>query len=432
MKTIKSALRSLTGNPVKSTLTLLTVGLGVAVLILAISVSTFLSRTLTEALEGEGIIITFANAQRNDEGNLEIVMPPQIDQGVVDIVRSEVDGLRSIAPLANPFWNNVRVGDTTYQLRSIAASTEEYADVMGFEVVAGNAFTAEDVTNGNRVVIISESLADVLFGSVEDALGATIQPPSREFGRGQNRAPSVQNFTVIGIFADPGELRRKSYGVADLVVPYTSILPAGVDVRMAQRFLLGNLAMRVEGVKFETAEAQLREVLSREYGEDLVLEVWEGTPRGENDTIVEARQTVNIFSLVVNILGFVLLITGSIGILSIMLVEILGRTKEISLERAMGASRSAIMREYFSRSVILTLISVAAGIVLSVVFSRALTQILAPLFDTLSIARGTGGVLDPFAIVIGAAVALIIGGIFGVFPVLSTLKLNIADGIREV
>jgi ABC-type lipoprotein release transport system permease subunit len=267
---------------------------------------------------------------------------------------------------------------------------------------------------------------------VEDALGATIQPPSREFGRGQNRAPAIQNFTVIGIYADPGELRRKSYGVADLVVPYTSILPAGVDVRMAERFLLGNLAMRVEGVKFETAEAQLRESLSREYGEDLVLEVWEGTPRGENDTIAEARQTVNIFSLVVNILGFVLLITGSIGILSIMLVEILGRTKEISLERAMGASRSAIVREYFSRSVILTLISVAAGIVLSIVFSRPLTQILAPLFDTLSIARGGGGVLDPFAVLVGSAVALIIGGIFGVFPVLSTLKLNIADGIREV
>ena len=140
---------------------------------------------------------------------------------------------------------------------------------------------------------------------------------------------------------------------------------------------------------------------------------------------------MNIFTLVVNILGFVLLITGSIGILSIMLVEILARTKEISLERALGASKSTIIREYFARAITLSLLSSAIGIILSIIFARPLTQLLLPLFATMGITEATGGVLNPFAILIGTGVALVIGGVFGVFPVFTTLKTGIAEGIRE-
>ncbi len=435
MKTVKLALKSLASSPTKSVLTLITVGLGVAVLILAISVSTYLSQILSRELEHEGIIVNISNAEYDSEGELERVMPPQIDENVMDVLRSEVDGIVAVAPISGAFWNEVKVGERTYRLRNVVGSTEEYARVMGFEVAAGDFFTKEDVEKGSKVVIISESLAKLLFGSSEDALGGIIQPPARgsfsSQGEGR-RVPIIQNFTVVGVFTDPGELKRKSYSVADLVIPFTSMLPAGVNVKMVQRFMLSTTVIKVRGMEFIAVESQVREILSREYGEDLKLTVWEGTPRGESETIEEARRTVSTFTLVVNILGFVLLITGSIGILSIMLVEILGRTREISLERAMGASRSNIIREYFFRAAILSLVSAVFGIVLSLIFARPLTHLLLPLFETMGVTEAAGGVLNPFAVLIGAAVALIIGGIFGVFPVFTTLKIGIAEGIREV
>ena len=198
MKMIRSALKSLTHNPIKSTLTLITVGLGVAVLILAISVSTYLSQILSRELRQEGIVVTFSNSEFNSDGNLERVMPPQLDENVIDIVRTEVDGVEAIAPTTGTFWNELKVGDRTYRIRTVAGTTEEYAQVMDFEAVAGSFFTNEDVEKGNRSVIISESLAELLFGSPSAAVGKILQPPSRQFGRGEDRAPVIQNYTVVG------------------------------------------------------------------------------------------------------------------------------------------------------------------------------------------------------------------------------------------
>ncbi len=76
--------------------------------------------------------------------------------------------------------------------------------------------------------------------------------------------------------------------------------------------------------------------------------------------------------------------------------------------------------------------SAVFGIILSLIFARPLTHLLLPLFETMGVTEAAGGVLNPFAVLIGTAVALIIGGIFGVFPVFTTLKIGIAEGIREV
>ncbi len=216
------------------------------------------------------------------------------------------------------------------------------------------------------------------------------------------------------------------------MVPYTSVLPAGANAEMVRRSLLSTLVMKVRGSELSSVEAQLRDALAREYGDDTKLHVWEGTLEGESGMIEQARKTVFTLPLVVNLLGFVLLVTASIGILSIMLVEILGRAKEISLERALGASRMHIIREYFARSILLSLASVVVGIVLSVIFSRPLADLLLPVMETLSVSGIEGGVLSPLSVVIGAAVTLAIGGIFGVFPVFSTLATGISEGMREV
>jgi hypothetical protein len=245
MKMIKSVLKSLARSPVKSVLTLITVSLGVGVLILAVSVSSYLSRILSRELSQEGIVVTFANSEFNDEGELERVMPPQVDGNITNVVRSEVVGVDAIAPIAFTFWNEVKAGEHTYRIRNAVGTTEEYDDVMGYDFVAGSFFSKEDVENGTRVAVISRSLAELLFGSTEAAIGAAIHPPARgQFmrqGGGQqygDRRPTIQTFTVGGIFSDLGELKRRSYAAADLVIPYTAMLPAGTNIERVQRFLL--------------------------------------------------------------------------------------------------------------------------------------------------------------------------------------------------
>lgn len=436
MKTIRTEITELLRMPGKAVMTLITVGVGVGVLILALSISASFTKNITEKLSQGGLIVTFSNADYSDEGGLEPVRPTEFDLDLPELVRMEVSGVTAIEPITNAWWRNVTVGDKRYQLRRVIASGPGYAEIMGLEMLAGSFFTQADVDNGVTKAAISESTAEILFGSIEAAIGSIVKPPARNIpvqnpDGTRERRQVQQNFIVSGVFADPAEVQRKAYGIGDVVIPYTSVVPGNQNLAMAMRFLLTTMIMKVEGSSMETVESQVRAVLSREYDEDISLYVWEGEPNGETALLEETRETVATFSLIVNLLGFVLLITGSIGILSIMIVEILGRTKEIALERALGASKRMVVTEFFTRSLVMSGISGIIGIILSLIFTRPLSQLLWPIFQGIGISVESTAVISPMAILIGLGSALVIGGIFGTLPVFSTLKAPISESIRE-
>ena len=438
MRTIRSVLTSLTRSPVKSTVTLSTVGLGVGVLIFALSISGAFSRLVSEQLERDGLVVMVANVERDEEGELQQVRPPQFDGQVIDALRTGVSGAVAASPVAFTPWTEYVVGGNNYRFRSVVGVNEDYLDVMGLEVVAGSAFTAEDVAQGVREALVSVTMAEVLFGSPVEALGQVIQPPARTQaaggGGGGGRRFTPPTYTVRGVFGDPSEIQRRAYGVGDMIVPAMSAFPVNLNSRVQafmQGFLNARIALRVQGGGLATIESQVRGALAQQYGDDVLVEVWEGRPDGETAALEEARATVATFSLVVNLLGFVLLVTGCIGILSIMLVEVLGRTREIAVERAVGASRGVIAREFFARSLIMVSAAALIGVALSLVLSGPLTDLVVPIFRGTTQAELGGSVISLAAIAIGVGSAIGVGGLFGVLPVFSALRVPIAEGMRE-
>lgn len=424
-------------SPLKSILTLATVGIGVGVLIFALGMSSTFNELVDNQLAKEGIVVNYANAVFNSDGELELVRPPQSDQFIIDIIKTEVSGVQAVAPVNPIGFNEFIVNGTTYRVRTLLGATEEYAEVANLEPVAGSFFDAADVENGSRVAILSEGLAEILFGSAIDAIGQNLNPPVVDLPEGdgnQNfnrrlRAISAP-YQVVGVFSNPTELQRKSYGIGDMIVPYTSSFGGMFNAAQASRFFMGRGMILAKGVTYETVQSQLREVLTRNYGDDFALEVWEGSPSGSDDYIAEMRRTINTFSLVVNLLGFILLAAASIGILSIMLVEALGRSREIALERALGASRATIIKEFFARSAVVSLMSVAIGVGLAFILSGPLTDLILPIFSGVD-ASDISGIITLQSVLIGGVSAILIGGVFGVFPVFSVLNVGIAEAIRE-
>ena len=437
MRTIRSVLTSMTRSPVKSAVTLSTVGLGVGVLIFALSISGSFSRLVSEQLEKEGLVVMVANVEVDEEGDQQQVRPPQFDGNVIQALRTGVSGAVAASPVAFTPWTEYVVGGTNYRFRSVVGVNEDYLDVMGLEMVAGSAFTAEDVAQGIREALISATMAEVLFGTPVEALGQVIQPPAPTQGQGQGgggRRFTPPTYTVRGVFDDPSEIQRRAYGVGDMIVPATSAFPSNLDARVQafmQGFLNARIALRVQGSGLATVESQARGALAQQYGDDVLVEVWEGRPDGETAALDEARATVATFSLVVNLLGFVLLVTGCIGILSIMLVEVLGRTREIAVERAVGASRGVIAREFFARSLIMVSAAALIGVALSLLLSGPLTELVVPIFRGTTQAELGGSVISLAAIAIGVGSAIGVGGLFGVLPVFSALRVPIAEGMRE-
>ncbi len=343
----------------------------------------------------------------------------------------------AISPVVTPRWREVKAGQTSYQIRSVLGVSDEYLSMMGLEPIAGTLFTSKDVNDGLKKAVITESLAIIMYGSVDNAIGNTLQPPAmpRPPRRGSNETEEVeaptQIFTVVGVVNDPSEIQRKAYGVADAFIPYTTAFPFAMNNAFAKKMLNAMQIVKVKDTSVKTAEARIKEALYRAYGDDVSLYAWEGTPSGETAWLEQTRETVNTFTLVVNLLGFLLLVISSIGILSIMLIEVLNRSKEIALERAFGATKFRILKEFFGRSVLLSLMSALIGIALSLAFSKPLQTVLEPIFSGIGIRSTVGNTVTPLAVLIGTGSALVVGGLFGLFPVFSAMKAPISETIRS-
>lgn len=298
MRTIRSVLTGLARSPVKSFVTLATVGLGVGVLIFALSISGAFSRLVSDQLERGGVVVMVANVERDENGDLQQVRPPQFDGAAIDALRAGVSGTVAASPVAFTPWTEYVVGGDNYRFRSVVGVNEDYLDVMGLQVIAGSAFTAADVAAGVREAMVSETMAQVLFGSPVEALGRIIRPPASTQGGGGGggggfgRRFTPPTYTVRGVFGDPSELQRRAYGVGDMIVPMTSAFPATGNAAARAGFLNSRIALRAQGSGLATVESQARGALAQQYGDGLTVEVWEGRPDGQTAALQEVLRRV--------------------------------------------------------------------------------------------------------------------------------------------
>ena len=232
-------------------------------------------------------------------------------------------------------------------------------------------------------------------------------------------------YTVRGVFADPDELRRRAYGVADMLVA-----PEGMG-RRATYYSQLQFVVGVTTGRLATLESQVRAAIAAQFGDELNVEVWEGEPFHASGVLENIRSTVRTFSLVVNLLAVLLLATGGVGLLSVMVVEVLSRSRQIALSRAFGATKAMIAREFLARSLIMMGASSALGVALSLFLSAPLTDLVVPIFQDVTEVELTGPVITPAAVVVGVAASLGIGGLLGALPVFSALSAPIAEGIRD-
>jgi len=442
MRTLRSVLTGLARSPVKSCITLATVGLGVGVLICALSIGSAFARTIAEHLERDGRVVMVSNSRRASHGGLEAVKPYQFDRQVVGALLHGVAGARAASPVTRADWTEFEIAGATYQVRSVLGVGDSYLQVMGLQLIAGSPLTATMPATGELQALVSATMAEMLFGSPVDAIGQTIRPPMPatpvisipdgvdvDAVLDKLRAVLAPPVTVRGVFADPGELQRRAYGIADMLMPATGMVP-GEEVPFMEGYLMSQVALLVEGGELATIESQVRAALAQQYGDGVAVEVWEGQPSGVTADLDNARSTVRTFSLVVNLLGFVVLVAGCVGILSIMLVEVLGRSRQIAIARAFGASKGVILREFAARSLLMMGAAAALGVVLSRFLSGPLTELVAPIVRGVT-AADLGGVISPGSVLIGIAAALGVGGLLGVVPVFAALATPIAEGIRD-
>ncbi len=431
---LRSFVHSLLANPLRGVLTLLTIAIGVGALIITFGLSFEVSGALEQSLASTGRRVVISNALLTDDGAITRQVPSAFRADTAALLERDYEHLSQVTPVSTARWQQISADGTSYQVRRAFAVGAGYADLMDLTFVAGSFFSQTDVETGRAVVVMSESAARILFGSPEAAVGRQVQSAMpgvvRAAGGGARIGSTQTPFAVVGVFADLPQLTREAYGVGDFLIPYGANLPRGIPAGIdPSAVLVGRLTADSPA----RAESRIRAILELEYGDHVAIAVWQGAPSGPTPLIEESRRAVSSFVLTVSALGLLILAASSIGIFSVMLVEVVNRTREVGLRRAIGATQAGIRRFFLSQAILYATGGAVVGTGLALVFYPAVSVSLAPFFETSGLSLGDLDLAFPGLrpIALAVAAAIVVGAFFGVFPAVSASRMPIVEAIRD-
>ncbi len=393
---LKSAVRSLSANRMRSLLTMLGVVIGVGSVVAMISL-------------GEGARSSVQASITSMGTNLLTVRPgaPQrgpVRSGAVETLTAE--DAEAIAQLPGAAAVAAEVsGRTQAKYRennvsvSVTGTVPEYLEVRSFNMAEGQFFSNADVLARRRVAVLGAQTATDLFGN-DPAVGERIQLKGL-------------SFTVAGVFEAKGDAGWSNPDEA-IVVPLTT----------AQGVLFGMKFVSSIGIQAESAEGMADLQAAAEQLMNTRHRIGEGDEpdyniRSQTEMVERMNEVTGTFTALLGGVAAVSLLVGGIGIMNIMLVSVRERTREIGIRKAVGARRHDILMQFLIEAVIVS----SAGGFLGIALGYALAAIIASV-------SGWTTIVPVYAIILAVGTSATIGVVFGVWPAREASRLDPVEALR--
>ena len=404
--TLATALRALRANALRTILAMLGIIIGVAAVIVMVSISQGAGREIDRFINTLGTNLITITPRSVDDGPRqggEEGRIPFTDRDV-ESLRDRVDGVRAVSGMLR--GRSTVVGIGVNWPTNLVGTDEAYLEVRDWPLIEGRNITASDVRAGAKVALIGQTVATELFGGATP-IDAAI------------RVDGVP-FRIVGLLGEKGQ---SSWGTDNddvLIVPITT----------ARSRLLGGHEIVPNPV--DTVLAEALDGLPQGYVEDQIADVLRdrrGVPPGGQDDfrvrnlteLISARtQTQRTLGILLAATAGVALVVGGIGIMNIMLVSVTERTREIGLRIAVGARPSDIRAQFLVEAICLCGIGGAIGVALGAAGSLGVAS-----------AAGWPGTIDLPVVVLALAASAGIGVLFGFFPAQRAAGLNPIDALRH-
>jgi putative ABC transport system permease protein len=404
---MRSAIRALRANLLRSALTMLGIVIGVAAVIAMVAV-------------GSGAQTQVADQIRSLGANLLLVQPGSLRDGAVRLgagsrqslteedaaaIGAEVPGVLTAAPTVA--GNAHLVHGNLNWASLVGGVTPDYLIARDWSVAKGRAFTFKEMDIAAKVVLLGATTAAELFPD-EEPLGQVV------------RIANVP-FTVIGVLAEKGQASASGRDQDDVaLIPLTTA---------KLRVLGGRSQVSRRAVDFIMVKARSTDVMAsvqQQIGRllrqrhrliadaDDDFQVRE--PAAAMEAQAAAARTLTLFLAAV---ASVSLVVGGISIMNIMLVSVTERTREIGLRQAVGARRCDVRNQFLIEAVTLCLLGGLAGIALGIGAAIAVAELLGwPIF------------VSPAAVVTAVAFAGAVGVFFGFYPAHKASRLDPIEALR--
>ena len=400
----RSAYSSLQRTRGRSVLTMLGIVIGIAAVILALSIGQSAQQFILDQISAFG------------SDQLIVDNGPRADKtGEVSIFREETLTLKDVAKFKKENWVKAAVGQVFQTDLFQAEGQARNLQVIGtmpddlvmndYTVEEGVFFTDDEINSHNRSAVLGHSIAEKYFGQ-GNAVGKTFKL-------------GTINYKVIGVL---GPLGTKMFQNLDEMVylPVTTVMDKYNKTKLTYITIQSTIPL---------SEAQaLAEILLRESHN---LNNPEGDYAKDDFHVVSQEEAVKIVGQITGVLEILLaaiaaisLLVGGIGIMNIMFVSVTERTKEIGLRKALGAKQKDIQNQFLAEAVMLTITGGAVGIAFGAFLSWLAIQII------LSYQSGWVFGLSLNGIISGFVVSTLIGIVFGYVPARRAARLSPMDALR--
>ena len=295
----------------------------------------------------------------------------------------------------------------------LMSSTVGYDRSHNWYVQSGRFFTEEEVEAASQVVVIGYNLYKEIFKG-ENPVGKQIRAT-----RTTSWGPRYDvRLRVIGVMEEKGGI-MDTEGWDDLImVPVTTF-----QQRMKGRAGLDRIRVEVESLEMvEPAIADAKRILRRLH-RDTEYNYW----TAQEELGVAKRVGGTMKALMGGIAGIALFVAG-IGIMNIMLVSVTERTREIGLRKAIGAKRWDILMQFLVEAVVLSLTGGVLGAILGVFMGRGVALLIVKFVWAES---NWPSVISVGTIVLALSVSVGVGVFFGLYPANKAAKLTPVEALRS-
>jgi putative ABC transport system permease protein len=383
-------------NKVRFALTALGMVIGTASLILVTTIGLTGKQYILNQIQAIGANLIYAEYQSGGQritntGNDALTIDDML------AVQQQVSGIAAASPVV-PLSERVPVGNGKERDLQVLGAYPEYLQVRNLVVLAGRFFDKQDSQSHNKVGIVTQNLAEELYGSQKAALGKTVKL-------------SGLPFTIVGVFRE----RVDTFGQSE-VSDNTMLIPYSV-IRYFQD------TPTVKQIYFSTTDAamvvpvtaQIQRVIQSRHRPESVYKV-------ENLTqlVAVADKTANALTMVLLAVALVVLLVSGIGIMNIMLATVSQRIREIGIRKAIGATNREIRFQFLSEAILISLIGGLIGIFigLAIPFSvRFFTEYRIP--------------ISGLSAIIAIVVSSLVGIIFGTLPASRAAQLDPVESLRH-
>lgn len=399
-QTILMAVKEIRRNLMRSILTILGIVIGVASVIIMVTLGSGATEELTSFLGGLGTNLLQLNpsqAAYRSGARIESIV---FDYADVTAIEREIDGISAVAPVSDSRVQVIYGNEN--RPASIIGSTNDYLIARNWEVALGRSFTDGENHSGKNVCVLGQTVRNELFGA-QNPVGESI------------RLKNI-SFRVIGVLEKKGSM---VFGMGDqddfILIP----------LRAFQRRIAGNNfvstiiisaknSVSTEKVKNDI-ENLMRQRRKLEIDEEDDFEVTD-----MKDAVSEITVITGMLTMVLSAIAAISLLVGGIGIMNIMLVSVTERTREIGIRLAIGALERNVLTQFLLEAIVLSSFGGLLGIILGLSVTALLVQ-----YINIPFVFSLGIVFIAFMFSAG------VGIVFGFFPARKAARLDPIDALRH-